>query len=304
MESVVWGGGCCDGGADMKRQWIKLYVEMLDDPKIGILSIDLKWRFVELLLVAAEGDGSGALPPVTQLAWRLRVNEDDLIESLRALNASGVVQQQMDIWKITSFEERQYSEAYERVKRFRNAKSNANVTESNAESNAEVAEKESPSTSTSYSSSEGEGAGEGVFIPKNPRQAKANPDIQIYENISGCFPGQRDYVTVIETIQYLRGEHGEKIDDYLKPFWMAWSTRKNKDGKPYRKSSLVWLCEWAMSGDIPKANGTEPKPNWSPVPGVEETRRMLEDKEKLHGKNIVHDGIKALTKKKQAQVMK
>jgi hypothetical protein len=47
--------------------------------------------------------------------------------------------------------------------------------------------------------------------------------------------------------------------DFLKPYWMAWSTRQTKDHKLYSPSSLIWLCEWAMQEEIPRANGHEPK---------------------------------------------
>src|SRR3989337_441533 len=104
----------------MKRSWIKLYVEILDDPKIGTLPVSLKWRFVELLLVAAESDENGILPPVTQLAWRLRIDKNELVESLHALNKIGVVCEQGEYWNVTHFKERQYSESFERVKRSRN----------------------------------------------------------------------------------------------------------------------------------------------------------------------------------------
>jgi len=96
-----------NGRIIMKRTWIKIYLEILDDPKIGRLAVWLRWRFVELVLVAAESDQSGTLPPVTQLAWRLRVGEADLVKSLRSLSEIGVVCQQGGRWKVTNFEKRQ-----------------------------------------------------------------------------------------------------------------------------------------------------------------------------------------------------
>ena len=118
------------------------------------------------------------------------------------------------------------------------------------------------SSSSSISSSdsrEGGGTGEETQIPETPRQAAEHPDIQVYEQISGRFPGERDYRVIIETMQYLREKHGPSLTDYLAPYWTAWSTRKTKDKRPYSKSSLVWLCEWAMQGEIPRANGHEPQ---------------------------------------------
>ena len=139
----------------MKRQWIKLYLEILDDSKMGRMP-DLLWRrTIELFLIAGESDKDGLLPPVEDLAWRLRTTVEEMAGSLNAL--AGVVEQTPQGWFVTKFKDRQYSESYERVKRYRNANSNAS-------GNADVAEKQSSSPSSSYSysdSSEGGGTGEG-----------------------------------------------------------------------------------------------------------------------------------------------
>jgi hypothetical protein len=246
----------------MKRSWIKLYVEIVDDPKMGRLS-DGHWRIaIELFLLAGENGKDGLLPPVDDIAWKLRRSVDELADALHALSQVGIVDETSQGWNVTHFKDRQFSESFERVKRFRNAA----VTESNADGNADVAENESPSSSTSTSTSisssdsEGGGMGEGTDrIPETPRQAAEHPDIKIFQEASGRFPGSRDYAVVIDTIRFLRGQHGEKLVEYLKPYWIAWSTRKTKDGKSYQATSLVWLCEWAMNGQIPSANGSEPK---------------------------------------------
>ena len=96
-------------------------------------------------------------------------------------------------------------------------------------------------------------------FPETPRQAKEDPDIQTYERITGRFPGDRDYRIIIDTIRLLREKHGATLETFLQLYWIAWSTRKTKEGKPYSPSSLVWLCEWAMQGTIPSANGHEPQ---------------------------------------------
>lgn len=91
----------------MAKYWIKLWIELLDDPKIGSLPNHLWRRFIELLLVAGEGDGNGLLPTVPQMAWRLRVSDNDLVKSLTSLREIGVVELQGDRWRVTNFEKRQ-----------------------------------------------------------------------------------------------------------------------------------------------------------------------------------------------------
>lgn len=244
----------------MKRSWIKLYVEMLDDMKLGPLPVWLKWRFVELLLVAAESDENGMLPPVTQMAWRLRVNEDDLLKSLGALREIGVVCPVGDRWKVTNFEKRQAAMSNtERVQEFRKRSGNKPETKRYTDDNEEdVTSSSSSSDSDSVSGSEeGGGAGEGDWIPETPAQASEHPDIQAFKAICGRIPGVRDYAIVIDTIRLLRAKHGAKLTETVKPCWLAWSTRKTKNGRQYDAASLVWLTEWAVNGQIPPVNGRE-----------------------------------------------
>lgn len=115
---------------------------------------------------------------------------------------------------------------------------------------------------SSLSIVEGGGAGEGtspITIPATPRQALANPFIQAYRDITGIFPGDRDYAVIVDAFAYFAEKHGQTYQEYLRPYWSAWSTRKTRDGKSYNPSSRVWYCEWAMQGSIPAANGHEPQ---------------------------------------------
>jgi len=75
----------------MKHSWIKLYPEILDDPKIGHLPNWLWRRAIELFLLAGENGADGRLQPVSDMAWRLRITESDLVKSLRTLSKIGVV---------------------------------------------------------------------------------------------------------------------------------------------------------------------------------------------------------------------
>lgn len=93
--------------------WIKLYTDILDDPKVGRLTDGQKWRFVSLCLLAGECDQNGALvngeEPMTEddIAWRLRVPYDDLCSDLQALARIGVVTRDGQTWVVRKFAERQ-----------------------------------------------------------------------------------------------------------------------------------------------------------------------------------------------------
>jgi DnaD/phage-associated family protein len=90
-----------------KRFWIKLYMEILDDATFGTLPEFIKWRAIELFLVAGENGNDGLLPPVARLAWRLRLEEVKIAETLSALTEVGVVHETPQGWVVTNFAKRQ-----------------------------------------------------------------------------------------------------------------------------------------------------------------------------------------------------
>ncbi len=245
-----------------RSTWIKLYVELLDDEKLGTLPEFMKWRAVELFLVAGEKRNDGLLPPVERLAWRLRLSDPKIEETLAALAEIGVVHETPQGWMVTHFKERQYSESYERVRRFRERYRNGG-------GNAEVAAEESTSSSASDSGldsdsgSSGEGVqGEGIATPETPVEALSHPDLQVFQRVTGGrLPAPADYRQVISVVRHLREAHGPDdpaLEAYLKRFWQAWSRRTRKDGRKYGPGNLAWLTEWAFNGSIPAGRAAKP----------------------------------------------
>ena len=71
---------------DRTPPWIKLYREILDDPDWHDLDGESAKALVGLWLVASEDESrSGALPELRKLAFRLRVSESDLNQTLTKL---------------------------------------------------------------------------------------------------------------------------------------------------------------------------------------------------------------------------
>ena len=142
--------------------WLKLYTEIIDDLKVAKLS-DFQFRlFVLCLLYAKELDEDGKLAPASDIAWRLRLPDKSVEEALRAMRAVGIVDEHERCWFVVNFAKRQYSESYERVKRYRkkrecNAVCNGSETtrveeevevEKEEEEEAEVEKKESNGAQT------------------------------------------------------------------------------------------------------------------------------------------------------------
>jgi len=114
----------------MGMPWIKLYTEILDEPKLGRLSDALKWRFVQLCLLAGECDAEGYLVsgteamPEDDIAWRLRLDVNELQKSLAELEGVGLVEldRDGDIWFVKNFSKRQGRSQSEKRKAWRERK--------------------------------------------------------------------------------------------------------------------------------------------------------------------------------------
>jgi hypothetical protein len=95
--------------------WIKLYVELLFEPKLFGLSDAQKWRFVQLLLLAGYLDAEGYLVSSGKaldsevLAWLLHCQVAELLGDLQALAGADLVEWDADqaSWLIPSFAGRQ-----------------------------------------------------------------------------------------------------------------------------------------------------------------------------------------------------
>jgi hypothetical protein len=239
------------------RIWIKLHLEILDDPKMGRLPDDL-WRLaVELFMMAGREGSNGALPPVEEMAWTLRNSEGEVREKLCKLAEVGIVQEEeAGKWIVTNFSKRQAAmPVSERVERYR--RRNNDVTDRYSSCNeGEEGVSTSSSESDSSSDSAGEGVqGEGAKLPATPIEAMVHPDLKVFFKVTGGrLPGLTQYRTVIEILRHLRKTKNldaEGLAEYLERFWKAWTVRKRRDGRPYDPANVTWLTEWALHGTIP-----------------------------------------------------
>ncbi|KPJ95388.1 MAG: hypothetical protein AMJ53_02895 [Gammaproteobacteria bacterium SG8_11] len=89
------------------KYWLKLYYDMLDDPKIGKLRPALRWRFIECLLVAGECDDDGYIPDPAEYAWRVRADTETVETDFVQLAEGGLLSQNGGRWLVTKFSERQ-----------------------------------------------------------------------------------------------------------------------------------------------------------------------------------------------------
>ena len=105
------------------KYWIKLYHEILDDPKMGKMSDRLWRRTIEMFLLAGDYDKDGELPPLEDLAWRLRSDNETLQQDVEELKRIGILSANGSIHLVTNFSERQSAmSGAERISRFRDSR--------------------------------------------------------------------------------------------------------------------------------------------------------------------------------------
>lgn len=218
----------------MKRVWIKLYLEILDDAEFGELPEFMKWRAVELFLIAGENGDDGLLPPVARLAWRIRLDEVKIAETLSALSQVGVVHETPQGWMVTNFKKRQYSESYERVKRYRNAHCN---------------EKETDNESLSSSDSSLERGGMGEKTELSPQD---HYNLDMFVSRFGKFNNQREITRWLELVL----KHGRPRALEI----LEWAEKKqiHLSNRPTLVDSLETAAErWGGNGHKATASRTE-----------------------------------------------
>ena len=87
--------------------WIKLYHEILDDPKMGRLSDRIWRRSIEMMLLAGDFDIDGELPSLEDMSWRLRIDPEILETDLVELQKTGILSCDGGTWQITKWTDRQ-----------------------------------------------------------------------------------------------------------------------------------------------------------------------------------------------------
>lgn len=91
----------------MADYWIKLYIEILDDPKMATIPDRLWRRTIELYLLAGRVNKGGQLPPSNQIAWALRSTTDEIEFDLAQLSVAKLIEKNRDGWFIPNFAKRQ-----------------------------------------------------------------------------------------------------------------------------------------------------------------------------------------------------
>lgn len=101
--------------------WIKLYHEIIDDPKMGRMSDSLWRRTIELFLLAGRNGNEGLLPSLHDISWALRISDDQLKSDLLELQKVNIVDvDKKGCWHVVNFSKRQApADVKDRVAQYR-----------------------------------------------------------------------------------------------------------------------------------------------------------------------------------------
>jgi DnaD/phage-associated family protein len=207
--------------------WLKLWIEIIDDPKVIRMPDWLFRRFILMLANAKEYDRDGLLPPVDDIALRIRLTDKSVAEALSALSQIGVTRETADGWMFVNFAKRQKREDSTNAERQRRHREKI----SNAKSNA------SPSVSVSTS------------VSDSISVTLTQPNIfKHYEDTIGIITP-----TIADKLKLAEKEYPEK-----------WVTRAFEISADQDKRSWAYVAaileRWRRDGyDGDKKNGNKPK---------------------------------------------
>jgi len=219
----------------MAKYWIKLYHETINDPKIHRMQDWVFRRMIEFFLLAGMNDEDGLLQPVEDIAFHLRLSEDQVEEGLRALSKVGVTTLTDRGWVVTNFSKRQAPvSSTERVRQFRKRKGNETFHDETLHSN-------SVSVSDSFSSSE---TAQAIRNFEDPLPLRC---LQLYQQVTGqtAIPPSQQKETDQSLVAIL-DQYGDREPDIAhgKRVFTRWCNTKGKQGMNYSKVNTGWLAWW------------------------------------------------------------
>lgn len=237
----------------MADYWIKLYLEILDDPKMATLSDRLWRRVIEIFLLAGKlSKKTGELPETQQLAWCLRMDTDDLEMDMKQISLTGIITRNSSGWIVNKFSRRQAptpDNERKKQQRERDHKNQYYQHEDVTEMSRSVTQ---INRLTDNRLTETEQINNGNFNPyPNPKL------LPLWNSITGMFdvPGDQKE-KVIPAFEILIKQY--KTDDEFitdgKKYYSAWRSRSGKDGRAYSKLNCSWFYNWWIAGEIPEVS--------------------------------------------------
>ncbi|MEH2501221.1 hypothetical protein V1290_000032 [Bradyrhizobium sp. AZCC 1578] len=111
-------------------RWFRVHDDLVDDPKVQLLSGDLVKALLNLWCLASQNDG--VLPAMSAMAFKLRMKPQQVAVVIAELSNAGLIDRDGDEYRPHNWDKRQYKSdtdktAADRAKRYRAKNRDANV---------------------------------------------------------------------------------------------------------------------------------------------------------------------------------
>lgn len=127
-------------------KWLRLYHDILNDPKVMMLSETNRWHYVALLCIASGNDPRGTLPDENEISFRLRITAKKVQEIIDNLTKANLIKNN----KINGWDKRQFQSdnVTTRVQKTR-MKQLGNVTVTTSDTDTDKIQKDTDNTGDS-----------------------------------------------------------------------------------------------------------------------------------------------------------
>jgi VCBS repeat-containing protein len=104
--------------------WLRLYNAVLDDPKLQRLDPPIFKAWINLLCLAGQQEDRGTLPDLPEMAFRMRMTEPEMDETLHELIAAKLIDEEWGLYSIHNWTKYQYDSdtSTPRVRKLRDKK--------------------------------------------------------------------------------------------------------------------------------------------------------------------------------------
>lgn len=229
--------------------WIKLYTELLDDPKVSELKLAEQMIFVKLLLFAGECDREGLLGDdeggysMSKIAWRLRIPVADLRHAASRLLSLGLIEELAGGLVIPAFTARQGRPQSERQQMWRDAQHRRRHGEEAVTPESSM----TPRPREEKRRGEVEERREGAAARKTHPQA--HPAVAVFREEAGLYPKR----SMKRDIEDAVGSSEESLALWREVVhvWIA---------RGYKPTNIEGPLQWFKSGGVPeRGRALEPK---------------------------------------------
>ena len=101
--------------------------------------------------------------------------------------------------------------------------------------------------------------------PKTPKQAVEHPALEIFQQVAGGLPGERDYDKAIQWLILIARKYQvppDKLVDFIAPYCLHWTAQIGQNGRNYDPLNVNWLLQaynqTSLDSKPPRQTGSKP----------------------------------------------